>query len=189
MRSMVAVWGPPVLVGLVAFGCSSAARRTQTTASTTTTTQAPDVHVTAASFRSLKTMTPVRGFFVANLLGNTAATLAVANSKNGGVYPPGTLLQLVPQEAMVKHRPGWNPATKDWEFFFLDVSATGTKIVTRGVQQVVNRFGGNCASCHSAAQPKFDFVCEHNHGCAPLPIGDNIIRAIQLADPRPATGR
>ena len=186
---MVAVWGPPVLVGLVAFGCSSAAQRTQSPVSTTATTQVPDVHVTATSFQSLKTMTPVRGFFVANLLGNTAATLAIANSKNGGVYPPGTLLQLVPQEAMVKHRPGWNPATKDWEFFFLDVSTTGTKIVTRGVQQVVNRFGGNCASCHSAAQPKFDFVCEHNHGCAPLPIGDNIIRAIQLADPRPATGR
>jgi hypothetical protein len=74
------------------------------------TTPAVDVHVTAARFRSLKTMTPIRGFFVANLLGNLAGTVAVANSRNGGVYPTGTLLQLVPQEAMVKHRPGWNRA-------------------------------------------------------------------------------
>jgi hypothetical protein len=189
IRAVVAVWGAPLLVGVIAFGCGSAPHRAGSTATTepaaTTTTQSADVHVTVASFHSLKTM-PVRGFFVANLLGNLDATLAVANSRDGGVYPTGTLLQLVPQEAMVKHRPGWNPATRDWEFFFLDVSPTGTKIVTRGVQEVVNRFGGNCASCHSAANAKFDFVCEHDHGCAALPIGDNIIRVIQLADPRPA---
>jgi mono/diheme cytochrome c family protein len=64
------------------------------------------------------------------------------------------------------------------------VSRAGTKILTRGTQAVVNRFGGNCASCHSAAATRFDFVREHNHGCAPLPISDAIIRAIQLADPR-----
>jgi hypothetical protein len=28
-------------------------------------------------------------------------------------------------------------------------------------------------------------VCEHNHGCAPLPVGDDVIAAIQRADPRP----
>jgi hypothetical protein len=106
---------------------------------------------------------------------------------NGGVYPTGTLLQLVPQEAMVKHRPGWNPATDDWEFFSLNVSPTGTAIITHGIQNVVNRFGGNCAQCHSAAAKRFDFVCEHTHGCAPLPVSDAIIKAIQLADPRPAS--
>jgi hypothetical protein len=98
------------------------------------------------------------------------------------------VLQLVPQEAMVKHRQGFNPTTNDWEFFFLDVSAGGTKIVTRGVEEVVNRFGGNCMACHSAADDKFDFVCEDDHGCAPLPIGDDIIRAVQNADPRTAAG-
>jgi hypothetical protein len=97
------------------------------------------------------------------------------------------VLQLVPQEAMVKHRPGWNSATHDWEFFSVDVSKAGTKILTRGVQNVVNRFGGNCAACHEAAQSKFDFVCEHDHGCAPLPISDAVIRVIQRADPRPIT--
>ena len=183
------VWAAPVVVGLVAFGCSSAAEHAQpattTRAAAASTTTVPDVRVTAASFRSLKTMTPVRGFFVANLEGDLAGTLAVANSKDGGVYPPGTLLQLVPQEAMVKHRPGWNPKTKDWEFFFLAVSPQGTKIVTRGIEHVVNRFGGNCFSCHAAADAKFDMVCENDHGCAPLPIGDDLIRAVQLGDPRP----
>jgi hypothetical protein len=67
------------------------------------------------------------------------------------------------------------------------VSATGTTIVHRGTDKVVNRFGGNCASCHVAATAKFDFVCEHNHGCAPLPISDDVIKAIQLVDPRPKT--
>jgi hypothetical protein len=188
-RRIAAVWAPPLLVGLVVFGCAgssshSATRATGTTEDSPSTTSAVDVHVTAASFRNLKTMQPIRGFFVANLLGNLSGTVAVANSRTGGVYPTGTLLQLVPQEAMVKHRPGWNRATDDWEFFSLDVSKSGTKIFTRGTQAVVNRFGGSCASCHSAAAARFDFVCEHDHGCAPLPISDAIIRAIQLADPR-----
>jgi hypothetical protein len=198
LRASALVWGPPLFVGMIVFGCGGtshpgAAPTTSTNATTTTrapltaTTQGPDVHVTAASFASLKTMTPIRGFFVANLMGHLAATVAVADSTAGGTYPTGTLLQLVPQEAMVKHRAGWNPSTHDWEFFFLDVSASGTTIVHRGTTQVVNRFGGNCASCHSAATAKFDFVCEHDHGCAPLPVSDAIIRAIQLADPRPAT--
>jgi len=75
----------------------------------------------------------------------------------------------------------------DSEFFALNVSPTGTTIATRGIQNVVNRFGGNCASCHMASKGKFDFVCEHDHGCAPLPISDALIRAIQLAYPRPAS--
>jgi hypothetical protein len=130
-------------------------------------------------------MTPVRGFFVANLLGDLDETLAVARSTSGGEYPPGTLLQLVPQEAMVKHQRGFSPATKDWEFFFLEVTPQGTTIVTRGTDQVMNRLGGNCASCHAAADDRFDMVCEDDHGCEPLPISDDVIRAVQRADPRP----
>jgi hypothetical protein len=187
-RSLACAWLPALVVGLVAFGCSSTASRgARPTSSRGPASTVADVHVTASSFTSLKAMTPVRGFFVANLLGNAKGTLAVAHSGDGGTYPVGTVLQLVPQEAMVKHRPGWNPETDDWEFFSLDVSKSGTKILTRGAQNVVNRFGGNCAACHSAAKSKFDFVCEHDHGCAPLPIGDAVIRAIQLADPRSST--
>jgi len=28
-------------------------------------------------------------------------------------------------------------------------------------------------------------VCEHDHGCAPLPVGDDVIKLVQLGDPRP----
>jgi hypothetical protein len=185
LRCAVAVWGPPLLLGAIVFGCGGAASRAVTTTTRpTSTTRSDDVRVTAQSFHSLRTMTPIRGFFVDNLLGRLSATVAIANSPDGGTYPPGTLIQLVPQEAMVKHRAGWNPGTNDWEFFFLDVSAAGTEIVHRGTRDVVNRFGGNCAACHSAATTKFDFVCEDDHGCAPLPVSDDVIKAVQLADPR-----
>ena len=148
-----------------------------------------DLVMKPSDFQNLHTMTMVRGFFVDNRLGHLNAALRVARSGKGGVYPVGTILQLVPQEAMVKRRKGFNPATRDWEFFFLRTTPQGTTIVTRGTTTVVNRFGGNCASCHLAAQAKFDMVCEHNHGCAPLPVGDDVIAAIQRADPRPLPTR
>jgi len=139
----------------------------------------------ADDFRNLHTMTPVRGFYLDNRLGHLDEALAVANSPREGAYPVGTIIQLVPQEAMVKRQKGFSPATRDWEFFFLSVSATGTTIEKRGTADVVNRFGGNCASCHQAASARFDGVCEENHGCAPLPIGPDVFRAIQESDPRP----
>ena len=86
---------------------------------------------------------------------------------------------------MVKRAPGFDRDSNDWEFFTLDVSAAGTKILTRGGSEVVNRFSGtSCAGWRSAAEPQFDFVCENDHGCAPLPVGDDVITAIQKADPR-----
>jgi hypothetical protein len=139
----------------------------------------------ATDFRNLHTMTKVRGFFIDNRLGHLDDALAVANSPDGGEYPVGTIIQLVPQEAMVKRHKGFSPATRDWEFFFLSVSTTGTEIQSRGTDQVVNRFGGNCASCHQAAEARFDGVCEKNHGCALLPIGDDVFHALQESDPRP----
>ena len=66
------------------------------------------------------------------------------------------------------------------------VYPVGTVIDKRGTSDVVNRFGGNCASCHQAAQARFDGVCEENHGCAPLPIGPDVFHAIQESDPRPS---
>jgi len=146
-----------------------------------------DLVATASDFHNLATMTRVRGFFISNPLGHLKQALRVANSPKGGVYPVGTIIQLVPQEAMVKRRKGFNRATHDWEFFTLQTTALGTTITTRGTSNVVNRFGGSCQSCHSAAAPQFDFVCEHDHGCAPLPVGDDVIAAIQRADPRPLT--
>ena len=136
-------------------------------------------------FRNLHTMTKVRGFYVDNRLGHLDQALAVANSPKGGRYPVGTIIQLVPQEAMVKRQKGFSPTTRDWEFFFLSVTPMGTTIEKRGTADVVNRFGGNCASCHQGAAARFDGVCEENHGCAPLPIGPDVFHAIQESDPRP----
>src|SRR5215510_12826159 len=47
-------------------------------------------------------------------------------------YPVGTILQLVPFEARVKHPREKFPKTNGWEFFALEVSPTGTKIRDRG---------------------------------------------------------
>src|SRR5205085_4752964 len=127
---------------------------------------AEDLAMTAADFRNLHTMTKVRGFFVDNRLGHLPEALRIASSPTGGTYPVGTILQLVPQEAMVKRRPGFSPATHDWEFFSLQTTAGGTEVVRRGGAEVVNQFGGSCAGCHSAADTRFDMVCEHDHGCA-----------------------
>jgi len=117
--------------------------------------------------------------------GDLQATLEVANSPDGGTYPVGTLIQLVPQEAMVKRAPGFSPAANDWEFFELSASEQGTEISVRGGVEVVNRFGGSCAGCHAQADPEWDLVCERDHGCDPLPIGRATIEALQENDPRP----
>lgn len=142
------------------------------------------VAVTGDSFVCLTRMRPVRGFFVANLLGDIEATVAVAEQPAGLRYPPGSVVQLVPGEAMVKHREGWNAATNDWEFFALEVSGGATEIVARGTTEVVNRFGGNCFGCHQKAAPQWDFICEEGHGCDALPIPDFLIRRAQRNDPR-----
>ena len=140
--------------------------------------------IDASAFNCLQEMTPIRHFFVDNLMGDLEATIAVAESTDGGVYPPGSVVQLVPTEVMVKHPPGWNAATRDWEFFELDVSADGSSIRNRGFVDVVNKFGGNCFGCHVKAEPRFDLICEQDHGCDPIPITREAIADIQAADPR-----
>ena len=136
------------------------------------------------SFRCITKMTPVRQFYVDNLRGNLDATLAAANSATGAAYPPGSVIQLIPTEAMVKQDTGFNAATHDWEFFELDVSKQGTQIRKRGTVDVVNRFGGNCFGCHAPAAAQWDLVCESGHGCAPLEVTHAMTRALQRTDPR-----
>jgi hypothetical protein len=98
-------------------------------------------------------------------------------------YPVGTILQLVPFEAMVKHPREKFPKTNGWEFFALDVSEQGTKIRDRGDNVVNLAQGIPCLNCHEPAA-RFDFVCEKNHGCAPIPFDDQKIRELQMADAR-----
>ena len=158
-------------------------------AGTPAATEAPAVTVIPVkvddnTFRCIRKMSPVRQFYVDNPLGNLAGTLAAANAPRGAVYPAGSVVQLVPTEAMVKREAGFSPATGDWEFFELDVSATGTKIGKRGFAEVNNRFGKNCFACHAPARDPWDFICETTHGCEPIPIDHQMTGALQRSDPR-----
>ena len=157
---------------------------TVTTTTVPTTTVAP-IAIDETSFVNINDMTAVRGFFVDNLLGDLDATLAVAESPDGGVYPPGSVVQLVPAEAMVKREPGFSPDTNDWEFFELVTSVDGTVINVRGGAEAVNSFGLSCADCHARAEPQWDFICEQDHGCDPLPLTRELIETLQAGDPRP----
>jgi hypothetical protein len=150
-------------------------------------TSAADTHlqpISASSFKCMTDMTHVRHFYVDNLDGNLKETVRVAQSQGGEPYPVGSVLQLVPTEVMVKRETGFNPATKDWEFFELDVSKTGSEIRTRGFVEVVNRFGDNCFNCHVKARPEYDLVCDVTHGCDPIPVTRAMSGALQRTDPR-----
>jgi len=143
----------------------------------------PKVKVDDASFKCITAMAKVRHFYVDNLLGNLAQTVAVANAGTGD-YPEGSVVQLMPNEVMIKHEQGFSPATRDWEFFWIDVDRNGSKIYTRGFAEVNNRFGLNCFGCHVKAQPEYDFICETEHGCDAIPVTKAMFGALQRTDPR-----
>lgn len=168
------------LIGSVAAAGTAAA----SAATAATVATVIPVKVDDSTFRCIRKMTPVRHFYVDNLLGDMAGTLAAANAPKGAVYPAGSVVQLVPTEAMVKREAGFNPATGDWEFFELDVSAAGTRIGKRGFAEVNNRFGKNCFGCHAPARDPWDFICETTHGCEPIPIDHQMTGALQRSDPR-----
>jgi hypothetical protein len=143
----------------------------------------PKVAVDDSSFKCITEMTSVRHFYVDNLLGNVTETVAVAQAGKGD-YPEGSVLQLIPNEVMIKQQKGFNPVTRDWEFFYIDVSQEGSKIYQRGFVEVNNRLGLNCFTCHVQAKPEYDLVCEQDHGCAPIPVTRAMFGALQRADPR-----
>ena len=141
-----------------------------------------DLDMQASDFECILRWTMVGGYRITNKLGNDA--LSVANSPTGGVFPVGTIVQIVPTEAMVKRRVGFSTETHDWEFFSLGVTASGTTINTRGTTDVVNAFGGNCLNCHMAAMSQYDMICGTTHGCAALPLSEAQLIDLQNADPR-----
>jgi hypothetical protein len=150
----------------------------------TGTSTADDLAATEADFECIKDWTQVRKFWITNKLGKLQAALDVANGNAGGTYPVGTIIQLIPTEAMIKRKAGFSAETNDWEFFSLTVAADGTTIDARGTKDVINQFGGNCFDCHSQAEPKWDMICESGHGCEVLPLSDKVIKNIQDGDPR-----
>ncbi len=161
------------------------------TAGSATLARRRDFNPQAEDFTCILGWKRVRDFRITNLRGEKALRKARRQARKRGRrrFPVGTVIQLVPVEAMVKRGRGFSPATNDWEFFFLDIDrATGRPtIAARGTTEVVNRFGGNCFACHRKAAPRFDFLCEDTNGCDPLPIDlsgpalDDLARAL---DPR-----
>lgn len=167
---------------IVKFACS-AAILSFIGAAQADDTRERKIKVDESTFKCILKMTPVRHFFVDNLAGNLAGTLAVAEADKGE-YPEGTVLQLIPNEVMIKQQKGFSPATNDWEFFALDTDKNGSKIVSRGGVEVNNFLGLSCYDCHKAARAEFDLVCEQDHGCVPLPLTRAMFHAIQRTDPR-----
>ena len=163
---------------------------TTTHKSATPDAAATDVTVREQDFGCIETMTQVGDLRVANLASATADTVAAAT--NGSRFPVGSLVQMTPDEAMVKHAPGFDAATDDWEFFFLALSSSGATILSRGgtnVSAIVNGqpFGETCVACHSTAPTRWDFICARgtDHACKTLPNDTSAaIAQAQAADPR-----
>lgn len=141
------------------------------------------VKVDNNSFKCITEMTKVRHFYVDNLAGKLAETVAVAEAGTGD-YPEGAVVQVMPNEVMIKQQKGFSPATRDWEFFWIDLDKNGAKIFTRGFAEVNNRFGLNCFACHVKTRPEHDFICEIGHGCDAIPVNRAMFGALQRTDPR-----
>jgi hypothetical protein len=171
--------GAPILTALLGAVCLLVVPFANAADSAT----APKLKIDDNSFKCITEMTPVRHFYVDNLLGNLTGTVAVAKAGRGE-YPEGSVVQLIPNEVMIKHEKGFNPATRDWEFFYIDVDEHASKIFRRGFAEVNNRFDQNCFACHVQARAEFDLICEQDHGCDPIPITRAMFGALQRTDPR-----
>jgi hypothetical protein len=142
-----------------------------------------------SDFQCLLDWPKVRNFriFNANPKRMKKALRIAERGRRGRRYPVGTIIQLVPFEAMVKRGRGFDRACGGWEFFRLDVSPQGTTIPEggRGCRDVVSfgLSGANCQKCHSAARA-FDFVCETGHGCKDLNLSAELVDRLQSGDPR-----
>ncbi len=163
---------------------NSSTTTSSSTSNGSTTVSDEDFDAVADDFVCILDWPQVRNYRIHNFLGHLDAAIAIAESPDGGEFPVGTVIQLIPGEAMVKRGAGISPESGDWEFFELKPSASGTEIGVRGFGEVVNQFGGNCLECHTKAEPQWDFICEKGHGCDPLPFTDEQIAQIQMDDPR-----
>ena len=138
--------------------------------------------ITAADFPCITDMEAVRGFHLTNLLGDTDAAVAIAEAGFVEPVPPGTLIQLIPQEAMVKGLPGSSPETDDWEFFLINPSGGDAAIVERGFDTIANA-AGSCWGCHVGARDR-DAVCEQTGSCADAAVPRAVVDALVGSDPR-----
>jgi hypothetical protein len=173
-----------VLALVGALGCSSSSTQASAVELGDAGATASDIDAGPADFDCLHDpeWTVVGVSHYKNVLGHTDEMLAVARSADGGTYPVGTIVQLIPGEASVKRAAGFSPDSHDWEFFTLNVSATSTKIKARGGGASVMNFAGeSCLTCHSQAASQWDLICGdqnggNTHGCANLPLtGEQLV--------------
>jgi hypothetical protein len=169
-------------------GSSDTAGATEDVASADTTNALPPLPTEwspqATDFDCLTSGRSVRGFWLANPLGPEYEDEAVRIADAGMMesLPPGTIIQLIPQEAMVKLLPGADPETGDWEYFNLAINADGTTITERGGAEVSNG-AGSCLSCHAGAIER-DYVCEQTGLCAEAAIPRVVVDALVGDDAR-----
>ena len=130
-----------------------------------------------------------RNFFVFHR-NKAKLRMAVRMSRTGKIpkrgYPVGTILQVLPFEAMVKRPRGFNPDGNDWEWVRLAVSPDGSSaIAATGASEVRNALG-SCQGCHQAIdrQSPHDLVCGFVIGASGLGLTDEQLAAIQATDPR-----
>jgi hypothetical protein len=113
---------------------------------------------------------------------------AVAMSQTGELpgkgYPVGTILQVLPFEAMIKRGPGFNPEGDDWEFVRLAATPDGrTEIRADGKGEVTNALG-SCQGCHKALAQQYDLVCGFVVGASGLGLTEEQLANLQASDPR-----
>lgn len=78
-----------------------------------------------SDFTCLSEMSSVRGFYVSNYLGDIDGTIEAAITPGALSFPVGSIVQLVPQEAMVKLPEGSSPETLDWQYLIIDNETGG----------------------------------------------------------------
>ena len=126
-----------------------------------------DLDMTAADFTCPNEWPQVDRFFITNLLGQLDAAVAIAE-RGEGELPVGTVVQLIPSEAMVKRRAGFSPESNDWEYFKLSANGAETVIDERGTTAIENAVG-KCNTCHAGAGVEHDFICRSGRGCEDFP--------------------
>ncbi len=141
-----------------------------------------EFEVTGDVFECLTDWEGVRGFYLTNLLGNTAEAVRIAEAGFAEPAPVGTVVQLIPQEAMVKLPDGTSPSTNDWEYFILQNNQGGSAITERGFEDISN-VAGTCNSCHSGAAER-DFICEDTMLCAAAALPRELVDSLVENDPR-----
>jgi hypothetical protein len=165
---LLALW---FLVGLLAPGMSHAAFRAK-----------------ARDFKCLTKGVKAEGkhFYIFNR-NRKRLREAVEMSRSGDLgrgYPKGTILQLLPGEAMAKRGGRYNPDGNGWEWFKLTFTSDGrAKIAARGGAEVAN-FLGSCQGCHARVAPTHDMVCEFVIGANGLGLTDAQLEQLQASDPR-----